>query len=86
MKVRELLEVLTAHDPEAEVCLLTQSNWPLEHGLARVVARGDLMDAAVDSDAEAPLRLVDGAARSDVVLVEGRWLRYGTRAAWMVRR
>lgn len=85
MKVCELIEFLSAQDPNAEVCVLNQPHFPIEHSIGAAVVRSDLMQAAVDSDTEAPMRCVDGAAPSDIVLVEGRWLRYGSRVAWYVR-
>jgi hypothetical protein len=84
MKVRELLELLEAQDPDAEVCMVTQRNWPIEHSLAGIAARGDILDADVDSPEQG--RYVDGAAANDVILVEGEWLRYGLRTAWKVVR
>jgi hypothetical protein len=83
MKVRELMELLRRQDPDAEVCMVTQPNWPIEHSVAGVVVRSDLFDADVEPGTE---RYEDGTSASDVVLVEGAWLRYGQRIAWKAIR
>ena len=81
MKVRELLEFLQIQDPDAEVCLVTAPNWPMEHALGSVAVRGELLEEVADGAAVDR----DGAAPNDVVLIEGRWLRYGFRSAWAAR-
>jgi hypothetical protein len=83
MKVRELMELLEKHDPNAEVCMVTQPNWPIEYAVAGVAVRCDLFDADVEPGTE---QYEDGTCASDVVLVEGRWLRYGHRTAWAAAR
>ena len=84
MKVRELMKFLEMQDPEAEVCMVTQPNWPLEYSLAGAAVRHDLLDE--DVDPTKPVRYADGAASNDVVLVEGKWLRYGLKTAWKAVR
>lgn len=86
MKVRDLLEVLKAQDPDAEVCMVCQPTYATEHAVRAAVVRGDLMDTVDDPDLHRPLRLDRGAARSDVLLVEGEWLRRSSRAAWKSTR
>lgn len=83
MKVRELMERLGRQDPDAEVCMVSQPSWPIEHAVAGVAVRSDLFDADVEPGTE---RYADGASASDVVLVEGAWLRYGHRTAWKAIR
>ena len=84
MKVRELIELLQAQNLDAEVCMVTGANWPMEHDVAGVAARMDMVDDEVDPARQE--RYSDGTAASDVVLVEGRWLRYGNKAAWKAVR
>ena len=81
MKVSELIELLRSFDTEAEVVMTTQPNYPMEHAVGGVAIRANLPgEPAADED-------TPGAAPSDVLLVEGRWLRYGDLAAWdMARR
>ena len=79
MKVRDLMELLEEQDPDAEVCMVTQPNWPMEYAVAGVAVRSELFDADVEPATEG---YADGTSANDVVLVEGRWLRYGHRTAW----
>jgi len=80
MKVSELIELLGSFDADAEVVLTTQPNYPMEHTVSGVARRADLIDQ--------PGRHRDTpeSAPSDVLLVEGRWLRYGDLAAWDAAR
>ena len=79
MKVRELIELLKTQNPDAEVTMVTQPNWPLEYALAGVAVRSDLLDEDVDPAKQE--RYADGTAASDVILVEGTWLRCGQTTA-----
>jgi len=80
MKVSELIELLRGFDTDAEVVITTQPNYPMEHAVAGVALRANLhSDPAPDSDPPA-------ASPGDVILVEGRWLRYGDLAAWDAAR
>ena len=81
MQVRDLIELLEDQDPEAEVLIMTQQNWPFENAVAGVASREDIVEEEPDEDAG-----TDGAARSDVLIVEGSQLRYGSKAAWNVAR
>lgn len=80
MKVRELIELLRRFDTDAEVVITTQPNYPMEHAVAGVAVRANLPDDP-DHRREEP-----AAAPNDVILVEGRWLRYGDLAAWDTAR
>ncbi|MGE0325895.1 MAG: hypothetical protein AB7K71_28630 [Polyangiaceae bacterium] len=77
MKVGELMAILEEHDEDAEVILVTQANYPLEHALGGVALRSEYLD----SDGG---RLGNGKQTSDVLLVEGQSLGYGSRSAWDV--
>lgn len=82
MKVSELIELLRGFDADAEVVITTRPNEPMEHALAGVATRGSF-----DPHLQAPAAPdPQGAAPSDVILVEGRWLRYGALAAWDTAR
>jgi hypothetical protein len=89
MKVSELIELLEEQDPDAEVLLMMQQNWPFECSLAGVTTREEMLradrdeDRAGDDDDEEP-RLERGTAKNDVFLVEGEQLRYGSKTAWSV--
>lgn len=91
MKVSELIELLEEQDPDAEVLVMSQPNWPFELGLAGVTTREEMLRADRDEDGdgdddddEQEPRLEGGAAKNDVFLVEGEQLRYGSKTAWSV--
>jgi hypothetical protein len=87
--VSELIELLEEQDPDAEVLVMMQQNWPFECSLAGVTTREEMLRADRDEDGgdgdddEEP-RLERGTAKSDVFLVEGEQLRYGSKTAWSV--
>ena len=86
MKVSELIELLEEQDPDAEVLVMMQQNWPFECSLAGVTTREEMLRADREDgneDDEEP-RLERGTAKSDVFLVEGQQLRYGSKTAWRV--
>jgi hypothetical protein len=88
MKVSELIELLEEQDPDAEVLVMMQQNWPFECSLAGVTTREEMLsadrDEDVDGDEDEEPRLERGTATSDVFLVEGEQLRYGSKTAWSV--
>ncbi|MGI5861274.1 MAG: hypothetical protein ACOX6T_04355 [Myxococcales bacterium] len=86
MKVSELIELLEEQDPDAEVLVMMQQNWPFELGLAGVTTREEMLraDRDEDGDRDDEPRLERGTAKSDVFLVEGEQLRYGSKTAWSV--
>lgn len=71
MKVKELIEKLSDCDPDAEVLLMTQENWPFENEVEGVTERSDFTD-----------KIPDGGEKNDVFLVEGTQVRYGSKKAW----
>lgn len=89
MKVSELIDLLEEQDPDAEVLVMMQENWPFECSLAGVTSREEMLradreeDLDDEGDAEDP-KLERGTANSDVFLVEGQQLRYGSKTAWTV--
>ena len=45
MKVSELIELLEEQDPDAEVLVMMQENWPFECALAGVTTREEMLRA-----------------------------------------
>jgi hypothetical protein len=97
MKVSELIELLSDLDPNAEVYMMSQRNYPFEVALDGVAVREDFAecddeDEADDADYEAPSphdrwsTPESKLPRNDVFLLEGQQLRYGSSAAWDARR
>ena len=72
MKVRDLIEILESCEPDADVLLMTQRNWPFENTCAGVTVRGEFQREGQDE--------LEGT--DDVFLVEGEQLRYGSKDAW----
>jgi hypothetical protein len=86
MKVSELIELLQDQDPDAEVLIMSQENWPFENAIAGVAVREEMVeddDDLTDEEREEP-RYEKGTAANDVFIVEGDQLRYGSKAAWRV--
>jgi len=85
MKVSELIELLQDQDPDAEVMIMSQENWPFENAVAGVAVREEFVDDEDhDDDEREEHRYEKGTAPNDVFLVEGQQLRYGSKAAWRV--
>jgi len=86
MKVSELIELLEDQDPDAEVMIMSQENWPFENAVAGVAVREEFVadDEDCDEDEREEPRYEKGTAPNDVFLVEGQQLRYGSKAAWRV--
>lgn len=91
MKVHELISILEDCDPDAEVILAEQPNYPMEHALAGVAVREEYLDLedededeGDEDEGEGPYsqELGQGARRNDVLLLDGQHLRYGDRDAW----
>ena len=90
MKVRELIEILQEEmDPEAEVLIMSQQNWPFENTLAGVCQRSDLVeedDGEAEDEDQGRGASGEELPANDVFLVEGTQLRYGSKRAWDVAR
>ena len=86
MKVSELIERLSECDPDAEVVLVTQQNWPFENAIEGLTTREDAArsDEDRDEDGDDDHDESGDTRRNDVFLVEGEQLRYGTKNAWNV--
>jgi len=85
MKVHELIEILEDLDPDAEVLIMSQENWPFENSLAGVAVREEMHREDDDED-EDDADYGEGLRPNDVFLCEGRQLRYGNKNAWNVAR
>lgn len=95
MKVSDLIELLEGMDPDADVFIMAQPNWPFEHSLSGVCQRSDFTEAD-DCDEEEEVEELEEAPRArdrwstsesqlpgnDVFLIEGSQLRYGNKNAW----
>lgn len=92
MNLSQLIETLTdlaeQHGPDAEVRLMSQSNYPFEYSLAGVTDLAAIWDAeksAQDEDDDNPEMFDPEGVDEDtpvVYLLEGQQLGYGTSAAW----
>ena len=89
MKVSELIELLQDQDPDAEVMIMSQENWPFENAVAGVAVREEFVDDddedCEDDEREEP-RYEKGTAANDVFLVEGQQLRYGSKTPFRLAR
>ncbi|MEZ4364596.1 MAG: hypothetical protein R3B48_30750 [Kofleriaceae bacterium] len=84
MKVRDLIEILEDQDPDAEVLIMSQENWPFENAIAGVAIREDFVDDEEENEDDdgTERQYETGTAPNDVFIVEGQQLRYGSKAAW----
>lgn len=76
MTVKELISRLEGCDPDAQVYVLTQPNWPFENACEGVIERWDFEEAP---DEDAP---VSDKWGSDVMILQGEQVRYGSPKAW----
>lgn len=66
---------------DAEVRLMTQSNWPFENDIFGLASDEEIHDAADEDDSDEE----DEVGADPVVYIcEGQQLCYGTRKAWVV--
>ena len=100
MKVSDLMEFLEGCDPDADVLFVSQPGWPFENSIGGMTTRAEVecqerADSGDDNEDESPnVREVEDrtatgfngetAKSNDVFLVEGRQVRYGSKAAWNV--
>lgn len=96
MKVRTLIELLEECDPEADVYIMGQQNYPFENTIHGITVREEFSDCDDDDDEDdnepaAPPRDRWTASdvqlpRNDVFIVEGQQTRYGSKDAWDAAR
>jgi hypothetical protein len=88
MKVADLIHLLEDADPDAEIRLMTQQNYPFENSVVGVWEPPATEKEAEDGEGFAPADGDDfghrgaGPAPKVLYLVEGRQLGYGTKDAW----
>ena len=85
MTVSELIEILQDMAPSARVLIMSQQTWPFENAVVGVTIREEIMRADADEDGDEEDREFEydeGTAATDVFIVEGSQLRYGSKAAW----
>ena len=96
MKVRDLLEILEAADPDADVLFASQPSWPFEYSVSDAVIRRQIPprweddedaydpdDEDFDPDANEGMDTwSNNGTPNDVILTEGRQLRYGQHDYW----
>jgi hypothetical protein len=84
MTVGELMQILSEMDADAQVFIASQPSWPFEFAIAGVARRAEML---ADDDGEPATETHEpGTAPSDVFIVEGTQLRYGSKAAWETAR
>jgi hypothetical protein len=82
MTINELIERLEDYRDEiggdAEVRLMTQSNWPFENDIFGLASGAEINDEGDDDPND------DGDVEADdvVYICEGQQLGYGTKRAW----
>lgn len=83
MKVKDLIALLSSENPEAEVRMALQPEYPHAHDEAGVAS--DAAVAETELEEKEPDEYEEGAARPAkevVYVVQGQWRSYGSRAAW----
>jgi hypothetical protein len=85
MKVKELIAVLKELEPNAQVLIASQPNWPFEIELSGVVTRAECDEPDEEGNVEAKASTSD-LPPTDVFLVEGQQLRYGSKTPFRLAR
>ena len=83
MKVKELIAVLKELEPNAQVLIASQPNWPFEIELSGVVTRAECDEP--DEEGNVAKASTD-LPPTDVFLVEGQQLRYGSKTPFRLAR
>lgn len=77
MTVGRLIQLLESYEPETEVLLMSQPEWPFEYSISGVCQRDDF----------AELEDCNGEKKAgNVFILEGSQLRYGNKDAWECAR
>ena len=79
MKVSELIEFLEEQDPDAEVLVMMQQNWPFENRICGVTSGRDMNEADDDDEGDDDQDVAD---ENIVYIVEGGQICYGSKRAW----
>jgi hypothetical protein len=88
MTVSELISILGELDPNAQVLIMSQFHWPFEYSVSGVALRSEMEETDEEDEHDAPSEDVprSGPSPTDVFIVEGQQLRYGSKIAWDVAR
>jgi len=86
MKVSDLLRMLEGCDPDANVLIMSQPNWPFEYSVRGIATREDIESSDEGDEGEGGACDAEGTSKNDVFIVEGTQLRYGNRDAWSAAR
>ena len=85
MKLRELIEELESLEDhlgceaeDANVFIMSQQSWPFENSIFRVCIRQEMDQCEVSKEDYS----ANGVRASDVFIVEGSQIRYGSKKAW----
>jgi hypothetical protein len=76
MTNKDLIDILLAHEPTAQVMFMTTRAQPFENYVAGVVSRGEMDDQIG--------RVGSGIDPKDIFLVVGRRIRPGSLSAWIL--
>ena len=78
MTINEMIERLEEYQigGDAEVRLMTQSNWPFEYGITGLASREEINSAVDEASNEFPPH------ERVLFIVEGQQLGYGAKEAW----
>ena len=77
MTVGELKELLDQYEDECKIFIMEQPSWPFENGIAGTVQRDEF-----DQEDDECRRPDDKTQATDVFILEGPQLRYGSKDAW----
>lgn len=97
MTVARLIDLLSEYPEDAIVHVMSQESYPFENTVAGVVARSEFMDEDEELEDGQELNCTDmstgesktlkgGGKTTDVFILEGSQLRYGSKEAWNVCR
>jgi len=85
MTIQELIDRLQDFDPNAEVRLMTQENWPFQNSIRGICDARDLRDEDECDCAEAKCPCCNPDEPDEVAyIVEGSQLGYGNKNAWNI--
>jgi len=83
MKIRTLIELLQKQNPESNIKIMTQENYPIEHGILGLTSEDDMNENDGEPERESDPSNVGEQPPCDVFIVESGYIGYGPRAAWI---
>lgn len=88
MTVGELIELPQHDDPDARILTISQQSWPFEYEIKGLAIREEIIRVEREENGDDEDDEYDhdkrGTALTDILIVEGQQLRYGSKAAWDV--